>query len=194
MEKEDPKDILKQKKKIHRLYESITEEEFKKIISNLNDKKIIVACQLAWGSGLRISEIINLDKDDFKENHIFVRQGKGNKDRITNKPKQFREEWIKLFPLKISKVWIEIEFTRVTNICGINKIIYTFKTKNGQSRNKYRIHFHCLRHSYATRALEAGVPINQVQILLGHSNISTTNRYVVANPVDAIKNIVEKEL
>lgn len=50
---------------------------------------------------------------------------------------------------------------------------------------------HSLRHGFATRCLESGIPINQVQMLLGHSNVSTTSIYVKANPIDAIKNYEE---
>ena len=44
-----------------------------------------------------------------------------------------------------------------------------------------------LRHGFATRLLEKGTPINQVQLLLGHQNLSTTSLYTKANPIDAIK-------
>ena len=87
---------------------------------------------------------------------------------------------------------IQKSFLRASIKSKVNKVIYQFKDKNGRTKNKYRLHFHCLRHSFATRALEKGVPINQVQMLLGHSNVSTTNEYVRANPVEAIQSIIDK--
>lgn len=182
------------KRKIHRDYDSITEEEFIKIIEYIHSKKVLVACLLAYGSGMRIQEILNLEPDDIRGNIITIRQGKGGKDRKTNKPQGFKEEYRKLLPLKdkITKMGIQKSFHKATMDSKINKIIFTYKTKGGKERNKYRLHFHCLRHSFATRAIEKGVPINQVQLLLGHSNVSTTSKYIRANPIDAIQNIIDK--
>jgi hypothetical protein len=47
-------------------------------------------------------------------------------------------------------------------------------------------------NSYATRCIENGVPLNQLQILLGHENLTTTNRYTKANPKDAIQSVLDK--
>ncbi len=181
------------KNKEKRIYEAVNEEEFKKLINKIKSKKVLIAIYLAYKSGLRIEEILNLQQDDIKpkERKIFVRQGKGSKDRITIYPKGFKKEWIKLFPLKITKYAIQKSFLKSSLDIGINRVIYRFQTKQGE-KNKYRLHFHCLRHSFATNLLEAGVPINQVQLLLGHSNISTTNLYIKANPYSAIENVISK--
>ena len=187
------------KKKENRNYESITEDEFKKIIEYINSKKVLAAMYLGFRSGLRVSEIIHLQQDEIKLKYrkIIVRQGKGSKDRTTLSPKGFKEEWKNLFPLNITKTAIEKSFTKASLKCGINRVIFEYeifnKEKNiKQKRKKYRLHFHCLRHSFATHLLEAGVPINQIQIMLGHSNVSTTNRYIIANADNAIDNAMQK--
>lgn len=177
-----------------REYESVTEEEFKKLISKIKSPKVLISFLLAYGSGLRIQEILNLQQDDFKNNLIIIRQGKGGKDRKTNIPRGFKKQWITLFPLKISKVAIQKAFMKKSLEVKINRVLYEYKTKSGMIKKKYRLHFHCLRHSFATRSLEKGIPINQIQLLLGHSNVSTTSHYIKANPIDAIKNIIDKKI
>ena len=62
-----------------------------------------------------------------------------------------------------------------------------FKTACVKAKLNSLYTFHSLRHGFATRLHESGTPLNQVQVLLGHSNISTTSVYVKANPLDAIK-------
>lgn len=187
-------ETLPKKRKEKRHYQAISADEFELIMKQIKSKKVLIACYLAYGSGLRIAEILKLEPDDIKlsQHKLFVRQGKGSKDRTTNSPLGFKQEWIKLFPLKITKMGIQSAFLRASIKAKVNKVIYTFKDGKGRTKNKYKMHFHCLRHSFATRALEKGVPINQVQMLLGHSNISTTNEYVRANPTEAIQSIIDK--
>jgi len=176
-----------------RIYEAITDEEFEKIIWHIKSKKVLIAMHLAYRSGLRIGEILNLKSDDIKpkQNKIFVRQGKGSKDRNTLCSKYFKSKWLKFFPLKITKMGIQKSFLNASLKAGVNRVIYEFETKE-EKRKKYRLHFHCLRHSFATNLLESGMPINQVQLFLGHENIATTNQYVKANPDSAIQNAIAK--
>ena len=183
----------KEKRKAKRIYEGLTEEEFVKLLDKTPKAHHQLAFLLAYGSGLRISEIISLKPEDvdIKANKIFIRQGKGSKDRIVNLPKQFREKHLKLLPLQISDRALEKVFLRNTLKAGINREIGSYMTRRRQVPI-YRLHFHSLRMSFALRALEKGVPINQVQILLGHANLATTNRYTKANPIDAINSIMEK--
>jgi len=58
----------------------------------------------------------------------------------------------------------------------------------GVSDYKPGIHFHSLRHGFATHALDRGMGIHDVRTLMGHANISTTNIYLEANPKKAITN------
>ena len=47
--------------------------------------------------------------------------------------------------------------------------------------------FHSLRHGFGTRMVESGVPLNQIQLLMGHSSLTVTNVYTKARPKDALK-------
>ena len=185
----------KPKRKASRIYESLNEEEFIKLLNVTKKKHHRLAFILAYGAGLRISEICALQKEDvnLQEHKIFIRQAKGNKDRIVNTPKWLRQAHLTHLPLKIGQRAIEAVFLRNTLKCGINRVIGSFQ-RAGKDVPIYRFHFHCLRHSYATRALEKGVPTHHLQVLMGHNNLATTSRYTKANPVDAIQSILDKEV
>ena len=89
---------------------------------------------------------------------------------------------------------IQKMFNQISLRTGINKIIDTYKLSSGKTRNIYRYHFHCLRHSYAHNCLAAGMPLNVVQQFLGHKNISTTGRYTRVTGDDAIAIALSKGL
>ena len=133
---------------------------------------------LIYSSGLRIGELINLELSDidFHRNQLFVRKGKGRKDRyvmiakslipvlnnyiITYKPKRYFAE--SLAPgSKYTAGSIRNFLRRSCEIAGITK----------------RVTPHTLRHSYATHLLENGVDLRYIQVLLGHSKPETTMIY-----------------
>lgn len=177
-------------RKPKRIYEAVSKEDFLKLLKLCKKAVHRLSFILAYGSGLRISEIINLKPDDIniKEHKIFIRQAKGGKDRVVNTPKWLREKHLRYFPLKIGQRALNKAFLSKSLKIGFNSVIYIDKA----NRPRYKFHFHCLRSSFATRCLESGVPLNQVQLLLGHDNISTTSKYLKANPQDAIASVLEK--
>ena len=164
--------MTKQKK----LPVSISLEEFTILVKHVKKKHHKVAFLLAFGAGLRISEVVNLEQRDinFKEKNILVRQGKGKRDRIVPIPKGFRESHLKHIPIKIGVRQLQKSFKRAAMKAGLLK-------------DKPDLHFHSLRHGFATRCLATGMKIHYLQHLLGHTNISTTSRYLHANPKDALK-------
>jgi len=91
----------KQPRKAKRIYESLNEEEFIKLLKATKMEHHRLAFILAYGSGLRIGEILALKPEDvnLKEHKIFIRQAKGSKDRIVNTPKWLKEKHLKLMPL-----------------------------------------------------------------------------------------------
>lgn len=157
---------------------SINEQEFTKIIKNTKKQKYKVAFLLGFGAGLRVSEVINLRKSDIdvKGKKILIRQGKGSKDRIVPLPKGFRLKFMKEIPIDLSCRSLQRNFKEVLNLIGIKREDLTF---------------HSLRHGFATHGLEAGIPLNQMQLLLGHESIRSTNIYVRANPKQALKSYEE---
>lgn len=162
------------------LPKSIKQDEFVKLVKYFNkpwQKESKVACLIAYESGLRISEIKNLKKEhiDIKGKRINVIRGKFSKDRVVPLPKTWRSYMYDMIPIKCSIRTIERNFNRAGKSAGIRSELV----------------FHSLRHGFATNCLERGMPINQVQVLLGHSTVATTNVYIRANPTDALKKYEE---
>lgn len=160
---------------IKKLPKAIKPEEFNKLIKNTKDKTAKVAFLLAYTCGLRLSEVVNLKPENIKENYIEVLSGKGGKDRQVPKPKHWKKEYEKYLPIKKTGRALQKNF-RVS--CTKSKLPEHYT-------------FHSLRHGFATRAIEQGIPLNHLQTLLGHSDISTTGIYLKARPMDALKSYEE---
>lgn len=176
-------------KKETRIYESVSSEDFVKLLKATNKPQHKICFILGYGSGLRVSEITKLKREsfNFKTNQMFIRQAKGGKDRVTFLAKQFKKDYLKYIPIKIGVRAISKAFLSASLRAGFNSVIYT--DKKGSPR--YRFHFHSLRHSFSTRCLEKGLSIHHLQGFLGHSNISTTSRYLKSNPKDAVEKAME---
>lgn len=168
--------VGKAKRKSKKLPKSVRPEEFKALIEVIPKKDFIarIAFLLAYGVGMRVSEVLRCDpsQDHFRPNSIFIPESKYGVERVVPIPKGWKEDFLSNLPLKTTDRTLERKFKKYAKIANLNPL-YTF---------------HSLRHGFGTRSLESGIPLNQVQVLLGHSNISTTSIYVKANPLDAIKN------
>lgn len=159
-----------------RLPVAVSEEEFSNLIKHTPKKHHRLSFLLGYGAGLRISEVLHLQPRhiDLKNKTILVEQGKGSKDRTVPLPKGFREEHCKLLPITCGERALEKAFKRSCKRAGLLEI-------------KPSLHFHSLRHGFATNAVAKGIPIHHVRTLMGHSNISITNVYLEMNPKDALK-------
>lgn len=153
---------------------ALSDEEFNKLLGKINPKRkdIRTAFLLAYESGMRISEITKLTPDhiDLIQKTIFIKQGKYSKDRIVPLPKTWKNYMIKLIPFQI----------------GDRALQKQFKNALRKANLRDELHFHNLRHSFATHCIERGMPLNQLQVLMGHSTVHTTNVYIRANPIDAL--------
>lgn len=162
------------KRKSQRLPKSVRPEEFVALIKKVPVKDQItrIAFLLAYGSGMRISEVLRCSKEHFRSNKsIFIPESKNGVERVVPLPKGWREPFLKKLPLNTSSRTLQRKFKSYAKKASINPL-HTF---------------HGLRHGFATRFIESGGKLNQLQLLLGHSNLSTTSIYVKANPIDALK-------
>ena len=180
------------KKKEQRIYMGLTDDEFLKLLKAVHKPIHYLCFILAAESGLRVSEVVNLKVDDInlKEHKIFIRQAKGSKDRVVNTPKHLKTKHLQYFPIKIKERAISKSFLNASKRAGINSIIYT----DNAGRQRWKFHYHCLRHRFAQYLLKNGVPVNDVQRLLGHANLATTSRYTQTSSEDAIASVLERGL
>lgn len=173
------------KRKPKKLPVAITEDEFYELIKKTKKDSHKLAFLLGFGSGLRISEIVKLEPRhiNLKDKTILIEQGKGSKDRTVPLAKGFREVHLKLLPMKFKNVK-----------SGSRSLEKAFKSACERAellKVKPNLHFHSLRHGFATNSVSKGIPIHHIRTLMGHSNISTTNVYLEMNPKEAIKSYEE---
>lgn len=160
---------------------AITQQEFLILIEKAKSDKHKLAFLLGFESGLRVSEIVKLEPRDINipEGKIFIRLGKGSKDRIVPLPKHFKQKYLSLLPLDIGDRALQKAFKSAAKKSGLLEI-------------KPSAHFHSLRHGFATHFLEQGGNIQLLKVLMGHTNISTTDIYNQLNPkvaLDAYKEL-----
>jgi site-specific recombinase XerD len=165
---------------------------------------------LMYATGLRVSEVSKLEwrSVDFDRNLIWVRDGKGCKDRIVCLPKSYKKLLFYQAELAGFKGYLFPGSSRATsNGPGsryisprtVQRIVRT--TVEGAGIAK-RITPHSLRHAFATHLLENGTDIRFIQKLLGHKNLETTTIYThvskprqaaVSSPLDSLTSDVAAE-
>ena len=173
-----------------------TEKKLPEVLTVLEVRRIMHAIRLprfyayfwtVYSCGLRLNEALALQVGDIdaERMRIHVRRGKGAKDRFVPLPhatlQTLRDYWKThrhsklLFP-KTNQKGVVVSNTRQTMNestvqAALRRIVIELKFTR-------RISIHCLRHSYATHLLEAGVNLRLLQQYLGHSSLKTTSRYL----------------
>ena len=176
---------LPMRKKKKTVYKVLTKEELSTFFNCVDDFKFKTIFMLAYGSGLRIGEIANLRVEDIdsKKMRIFVREGKGNKERYTMLSEQslemLRIYWSKYRQNKRrGRIFLSESGAAIT----VGVIREHFRKYRRKAKLSEKVTMHTLRHCYATNLIENGATLIQVKELMGHSNIRSTMEYVhVAN-------------
>lgn len=139
--------------------------------------------ELMYGTGIRVSELLSLQKEDINMSAGFLRcMGKGMKERIVP-VNQTSIDWVMRYLVRSRNYLVKnhLERTLFVNARGnsLSRQGY-FKILRGYAAKadiKKRVTPHTLRHSFATHMLENGADLRAVQEILGHSDISTTQIY-----------------
>lgn len=184
-------DIVLNKKQIPMLKHTreickvLTKEELSAFFNACEDIKYKTIFMLIYGSGLRIGETANLRVEDIdsKRMRIFVRDGKGNKQRYTILPKasleMLREYYKKERPEHPEGYMF---LNSEGNPLKVERMRVYFRRYRRKAKLNDKFVVHSLRHSFATNLIERGATLLQVKELLGHRNIRSTMEYVhVAN-------------
>ena len=181
--------------------EVLTSEECQKILDQCNDG--VTGCRnramivVGWRSGLRISEVLALQPHnvDLAAQSIRVLHGKGDKARTVGIDATAIEHLVKWISARdalavkdksplfctlaggpLSDRYVRELMPRLASGAGIKK----------------RVHFHGLRHTHAAELASEGVPMNEIQQQLGHTNLAVTSKYLAhinpAQTVDRMKN------
>lgn len=142
---------------------------------NIRDKAIIT---LMASTTMRISELINLKLSDLDKDNITI-QGKGNKYRVINindEIKGYIDEYLKVRKQGINNLFVGNQ----GNPMGIKNVSQMIKTtaKRAGINDPERLSNHYLRATGATILAQDNVPIQVIQKIMGHSDISTTEIYV----------------
>jgi len=167
----------------------LSKQEILRIIDGISNPKHKLIVSLSYGAGLRVSEVVALKiKDiDFERNLIYVRHGKGAKDRITLLSEKIKNDLKSFACMKDFNMYLfESERGGKLTIRSAEKIFENAMKKVGIYKDAT---FHSLRHSFATHLLENGTDIRYVQELLGHQNIRTTQIYthITSNAINQIR-------
>jgi len=162
----------------------LTDEEVKKLLSVFNKRYIsshknYLMCKISLETGMRVSEVINLQVQDIDWNtgKTHIKEGKGKKDRIiylnSNLLEELRELVERLETGSTGLVFPSRTGEKMdTN--NLNRMLKTYGEKSGIEKH---FTFHTFRHTYGTKLYKETGDIRIVQKVLGHSDISTTMIY-----------------
>jgi integrase/recombinase XerD len=141
--------------------------------------------EVLYGTGIRKSELVALAIADvsFEEQLLFIRQGKGMKDRLVpfgNVARHWLRKWIEdVRPRFLGRkpgpdaVFLTM-YRNAMGEQGLARLIHRYAVKAGI---KKAVTAHMLRHSFAVHMLKNGVDIRHIQVILGHEHVDTTVRY-----------------
>lgn len=183
-----------------RSFEMISDKVLKKVLKYINSLPDEINNNLMYkgiiylliNTGIRLTELYNIEKRNvnLKECEILLTKTKNGKDRIVYFLPSISSLIKDLLELQTNHKYLIINELKDRKLC-YDDIAYLFK-KIKDKLDIDRLHPHMFRHTYATKLLQLGVDIKTVMDLMGHSNLSTTQRYQHSSREHAKKTYLEK--
>lgn len=162
--------------------EVLTDENLERLRDECENIRDLSLIELLISTGMRVGELVNLNINSLNfEDRSCIVLGKGNKERevyFDAKTKLHLKEYISKRNDSNDALFVSMrEPHQRLSISGIELIIRTL----GINSNINKVHPHKFRRTLATMAIDKGMPIEQVQKLLGHVKIETTMNYALVN-------------
>ena len=160
--------------------ETYADEDLEKLRDDCKEIRDLAIIDMLNSTGIRVGELVNLDRTDidFEERECIV-LGKGDKQRIVYfdaKTKLHLKKYLSTRTDDNPALFVSIRNPHKRLLAGGVEVMLR---KIGMQCNVHHTHPHRFRRSMATAAIDKGMPIEQVQHLLGHEQINTTLRYVM---------------
>jgi site-specific recombinase XerD len=197
----DP-EALERPRKSKKLPVVLSRDEILRLLLATPNLKHRTILTMLYGSGLRISELINLKiaDIDFARKQVFIKDAKGRKDRVVALSERIYGLLNDYLHTYQPDVYLFNGQENLKYTAGSVRHFLARAVK--QAGIKKRVTPHTLRHSYATHLLEGGVDLKYVQELLGHSRPETTQIYLhvtkkqllaINSPIDTLLDEAKKE-
>ena len=171
----------------------LTEKEMRDFLNSIPlddplDFRNRTILELFYGTGIRARELTNLEITDIflEEKMLFIRNGKGKKDRILpvgDVVLEYLTRYIKSIRPKFVRRWLKNDSKALfLNINGVKLNYNGVENMLLKLRKKLKIEKqispHVIRHSFATHLINSGADIREVQLLLGHTSLDSTQIYL----------------
>lgn len=195
-------DLRVRRKATSRLPVPLSRKEIAALIGSVSNTKHRVMLMTVYSAGLRVSEVVALKVNDIHSDRmlIHIRQSKRDKDRFTLLSQKLLEELRDYWREHRPSEWLFVnQKGQPMSRTSVQLVFYRAKEKAGITHGHG---IHCLRHSFATHLLEAGVDLTIIARLLGHRRLSTTAKYLhvtnrhvsgIRSPLDLIRMPQDKE-
>jgi integrase/recombinase XerD len=181
----------------------LSPEEVVRFLEAAPGLKYKAAFSVAYGAGLRVSEVATLKVSDIDSKRMMLRveQGKGRKDRYAMLSPQLLELLRDWYRVARPQAWL-FPGQNPVNPMTTRQLTRACHTAAEMAEIKKRVTPHTLRHSFATHLLEQNIDIRVIQVLLGHAKLDTTALYTrvatntirdVMSPLDRLTPLQSKK-
>ena len=167
-----------------KLRQVLTPEEVVRLIEAAPSRKYRCAFSVAYGAGLRSSEVVSLKVCDIDSKRMVLRieDGKGGKDRLAKLSPLMLEELRAWWKVAKPKVYLFPSQIKSSDHITARQYHRACRQAAIRARIDRSVHPHMLRHSFATHLLERGTDVRVIQTMLGHRKLETTAIYAAVSP------------